>query len=194
MYTLTGRNSFIRDSDGAIIPFDPANADYLEAVNILLPLELITIDSDGNITDSFPDGSNLKIPDLLPLADLKVLAKQHIDDAAGRARARYITVAPGQDATYIAKAQDADKYKAASYLPGNAAGFPWIQAEVQANGGQLTTTQATDGIIAQRDLWYQLGTAVEAIRIGGKLTVDAQANAAGVASTESGTIATLDGI
>ena len=44
------------------------------------------------------------------------------------ARARYITIAPGQDATYAAKYADAAAYAAAGY-PADTSNYPWIEAE-----------------------------------------------------------------
>lgn len=194
MYTLTTNNNIIRDSDGAIIPLDPRNSDYISAVTFLLGENLVTVDSNNRILTTTPDGSDLHEVVIPDLATLRIAAKALIDDAAGRARGRYITVAPGQDATYIAKAMDADKFKAANYLPADASGFPWIQAEVAANGGSLTVHQATDGIIAQRDQWYQLGTAIEAIRIGGKLDIDTRIKDTTIAASRDATIAQLNSI
>ena len=60
-------------------------------------------------------------------------ARDSIDTAAGMARARYITIAPGQDATYAAKYADAAAYAAAGY-PADTSNYPWIEAEASQTG------------------------------------------------------------
>ena len=71
----------------------------------------------------------------------------------------------GQEATYVAKAQDADGYCAAGY-PADTTGYPYIAAESAATG--LTPAQTADRIIATRDAWQQLNAQIEATRIGAK--------------------------
>ena len=99
------------------------------------------------------------------LADAKAKLRHDIDVAAGVTRSRFITIVPGQAETYQAKAANAKAYKAAG-SPGNAAPFPWIAAEAQAQG--LTPDQAADLVLTLEAQWAQLGAAIEGYRIGGK--------------------------
>jgi hypothetical protein len=130
-------------------------------------------------------------PPSTPLADYKSQAKDAIDQAAGRARARYITVAPGQEATYQAKAIEADAYVAAG-RPADTAPYPILTAEAQARG--VSVSQIADLVRTTRDQWAQLAAAIEGIRIGGKLAVDAAADHAGVDAARDAAIAQLEAV
>ena len=104
---------------------------------------------------------------LLPPDGLDVLYDR-IDAAAGAARARYITVAPGQEATYMQKTMGATAYKAAGY----AGDVPlMIQAEADAVG--CTAQEAADQILAQAAAWMVKGSQIECVRRSWKLTVAA---------------------
>jgi hypothetical protein len=105
-----------------------------------------------------------------------------IDAAAGAARARYITVAAGQEATYLLKDQQARAYKAAGYPFATLASYAYVQAEAMAiNGATPTAAQtqaAADAIINQADAWLAKGAQIEQQRITGKRAVTAAADAA----------------
>jgi hypothetical protein len=105
-----------------------------------------------------------------PIDQVKAAAKARIDAAAGRARARYITVAPGQEATYQAKAAEADAYVAAG-RPADTSAYPILTAEAQVRS--IDVSQLADLVRETRDQWVQFVSVVEALRIGGKLAVDA---------------------
>ena len=93
-------------------------------------------------------------------------AKHDIDAAAGAARARYLTIAPGQDATYAAKYAEAIAYVAAAY-PVDTAPYPWIAAEANSTG--LSPQAAADRIKAIGDYWGRVkGPQIESTRIAGK--------------------------
>ena len=116
-----------------------------------------------------------------------------IDTAAGAARARYITVAVGQDATYAAKYQNACAYRAAGYLPADATGFPWVQGEAAGTG--VTPSAAAAGILAAGDLWNNTkGPQIEGIRIGGKAALSSLTTIAAVLAAAYTTINTLNGV
>lgn len=136
--------------------------------------------------DELPSPESLAPP---PLDRVKQMAKVRIDDAAGRARARYITVAPGQEATYQAKAAEADAYVAAG-RPADTTSYPILAAEAQARG--ITVSQLADLVRATRDQWIQLAAAIEAARIGGKLAVDAATDVSGAQAAAGRVIAQLD--
>lgn len=106
--------------------------------------------------------------DLAKFADVaacRLWAAGEIDDAAGRARSRYLTTVPGQEATYAAKYSQAQAYIAAGYP--TATLYPWIAQEASRTG--LTPSQAADRIKATGDGWANvIGPAIEGLRIGGK--------------------------
>jgi len=108
--------------------------------------------------------------DLHPFASVgeaRSWASNEIDAAAGAARARYITVAEGQDATYQAKYADALAFARAGYPEADAAQYPWVQREAEAIRGTLR--QAADGIRAVGDPWNMVtGPRIEGLRIAGK--------------------------
>lgn len=118
----------------------------------------------------------------------KADAAGRIDAAAGAARARYITVAAGQGATYIVKAAQAHAYLAAS--GGSVPAF--VQAEADATG--RTALQAAQAIVDQEALWIIKGAQIERLRRGGKVATAAAADAAGIASALESTIAELAGV
>src|SRR3954469_19016059 len=77
-----------------------------------------------------PSGGEIEAYDLLPAR--KESAAGSIDVAAGVARSRYITVAPGQEGTYVYKAEHARAFKAAGYPAANVADYPLVQARAEA--------------------------------------------------------------
>ena len=109
----------------------------------------------------------LNIHNFSTLQDAINFANDQIDQAAGNARAKYLTVAAGQEATYLAKYQDARAFKAANYLPVDGTGFYWVQAEAATLG--VSPENAADGILTGGDLWNNVkGPQIEGLRIGGK--------------------------
>ena len=105
--------------------------------------------------------------------------------AAGAARARYITVAAGQEATYIVKAAQAHAYLVAS--GGSVPAF--VQAEADATG--RTALQAAQAIVDQEALWIIKGAQIERLRRGGKVATTAAADAAAIAAVMDTAIAAL---
>lgn len=120
------------------------------------------------------------------LADAKAAALADIDAAAGAARARYITVAPGQEATYILKAQQAAAFKAGGYA-GSAPGL--VQAEMDATGA--ASQAAADDILAQEAAWGYKAAQIESARRRGKVAAGNAADAAGVQAAQAAAIAEL---
>jgi len=91
-------------------------------------------------------------------------AKDAIDEAAGAARARYITTVPGQESTYMTKEQEARQYLADGTVG------PMLQAEADATG--KTVDVIANEIVTVADQWAQLGAQIEALRMAGKKQVD----------------------
>lgn len=100
----------------------------------------------------------------------RAYGRQAIDDAAGEARKRYITVIPGQELTYWIKSQEVDAWEAAAVILRRPEKFPLIYASSRAFGD--TPEQAKDRIKARRDFWIVKGAAIEELREGGKRAVD----------------------
>lgn len=108
--------------------------------------------------------------DVHPFKDLEAArewARNEIDRVAGVARSRYITVTPGQDATYQAKYADAQAFVRAGYPEADLALYPWVGKEAEATG--MTPREAADSIKAVGDPWNMvIGPTIEGLRIGGK--------------------------
>jgi len=109
------------------------------------------------------------------LGEVKAAALAAIDRAAGVARARYITIAPGQEATYLLKAQQAAAFKGAGYA-GAVPGL--VQAEVDATGA--TPQEAADAILAEGAAWEFKAAQIESARRRGKVAAGNAADVAGV--------------
>lgn len=92
-----------------------------------------------------------------------------VDDAAGLARARVITVAPGQEAVYLRKREQATAYAAAGYV---GAAPPYIAAEAAATG--VSAEALAREVLRLAAQWDDLlSPAIEAARIAGKAAVRA---------------------
>lgn len=126
------------------------------------------------------------------LAEAQSHAAAAIDAAAGAARARYITVAAGQEATYMLKEAQARAYKATGYPSAAVASYPMVEAEAMAMHGAAPTAAqiktAADGIIAQADAWIAKAALIERARIAGKRAVSAAADVAGADTARAAAI------
>lgn len=120
------------------------------------------------------------------LAEVKTAALTAIDATAGAARARYITIAPGQEATYLLKSAQATAFKAGGYV-GPPPGL--VQAEVDATGA--TPQQAADAILVQQAAWEIKAAQIESARRRGKVAAGAAAEAAAVDAARDATLAEL---
>ncbi|WP_374245332.1 hypothetical protein [Zoogloea sp.] len=124
---------------------------------------------------------------------VRAAAAEQIDVAAGRARARYITSVPGQDATYTAKYAEAQAYAAAGY-PDCVAGFPYIAGESRPEANR-SAREAADRIIAVGDQWnLVIGPQIEATRVNGKDRVSRLNRPAEVVAAMEEVVAALDAI
>lgn len=114
-------------------------------------------------------------PPALTLDQVKAELCAQIDADAGRERAAYITVAPGQEMTYMEKRAEAVAYvEAADPDP---ADYPLLSAEAAATGQTIAAVAAI--VIAQYEAWRVIGSAIEGVRMGGKATVNAAVDLAG---------------
>lgn len=148
---------------------------------------LLAAQATGKIITAAADGAPIAADPPAPTLDqVKAAALAAIDAEAGRARARYITVAPGQEATYILKAQQAAAFKAGGYA-GAAPGL--VQAEMDATGA--TAQQAADDILAQEAAWAFKAAQIESARRRGKVAAGNAADAAAVEAARAAAIAEL---
>jgi hypothetical protein len=111
---------------------------------------------------------------------------EHIDTKAGAVRACYITVAPGQEATYILKGNQAREFVAANYL-GDVPVL--IQSEMNATGESAES--AANRICYEEQLWIGLAGMIETARRSGKVALLAAINDEERDSIYSATINTL---
>ncbi len=132
-------------------------------------------------------------PDALARAVRRAHAE--IDNASGQARARYITVVPGQEATYMRKDRQARDYRGAGY-PADATPWPLVLAEARSVSGNPTPTalelqQGADGIIAQADAWIVLAAQIEQVRRTAKIAALAGTNPASITAAAHAACVTL---
>lgn len=92
----------------------------------------------------------------------------HVDAKAGSVRACYITIAPGQEATYLLKSAQAKAFALAGFV-GPVPGL--IQAEMSATG--LTAQAVTTRIMAEESSWAYLAGQVESVRRTAKEAINA---------------------
>lgn len=138
--------------------------------------ELLAGQSAGKLIRPDAEGRPVLIDPPPPSLDEAVQAAYSvIDAAAGAARARYITIAPGQEATYLLKSAQARAFKEAGYA-GVAPGL--VQAEIDATGA--TAQQAADAILMQQAAWEIKAAQIESARRRGKVTVGKAAEVAAV--------------
>lgn len=120
------------------------------------------------------------------LADVLAASLAAIDTAAGAARSRYITTVPGQEATYLIKAQQARDYQAAGHT-GTVPSL--VQAEADATGE--TPQLACGRILAEEAAWIAKAAQIETARRRGKIAAQAAADVPAVEAARDVAIAEL---
>jgi hypothetical protein len=118
-------------------------------------------------------------------------AFNRIDQAAERARLRFITGGIGQALVYQEKAEQASDYVAAGY-PSDLLSYPYLQAEVNATG--KSSKDIAKGILHQRSIWIRTGASIEEARLRGKEAVRAATTEEGVKEALQACVAALDAI
>lgn len=126
-----------------------------------------------------------------PLPDERDRMGAAVDVAAGEARARYITIAPGQDIVYELKRVQAEAHKAADY-PADLTDYPMIEAEQSARGG--TAQAATDYILGKSIAWQQLAASIELIKQKSKIDMAAATTATAIDLLAAAAISSLNAI
>lgn len=133
----------------------------------------------------------------MALHEVRIAAYADIDAAAGAARARYMTVAYGQESTYLLKAADAHAYRSGGYVAANIDQHPWVKAKAEAMTdapGPDDYQYAANLILSVRDAWFIVGVDIEREREKGKAAVAAALDAASVASVTENAISVLEAL
>ena len=126
-------------------------------------------------------------------SEAKTQGAAAIDAAAGRARQRYITTSPGQDATYTVKYAEALDYIASGY-PADLTPYPFIAGESRPNTW-MTPAQAATRIATIGGYWREvIGPAIEAARINGKDALDPMTDPEAIDAHVAAVVAALDAI
>lgn len=147
---------------------------------------------DKFLADGWVEVSNLDPT----LDEVKSYAKARVDIKAEQARAKYLTAAPLQSATYVEKAREAREFKAAGYPPApfNPVTWPYVDAEMRA-ASDATPQAACDRILAEAVQYAQVkGAAIEYERRAGKIAVDAGAAEAAINAAEAAALTALDAL
>ncbi|MHB0973969.1 MAG: hypothetical protein ACYC0P_06980 [Thiobacillus sp.] len=158
--------------------------------------ELLAAQASGKRIEPDMGGYPMAVdPPPVTLAEAQTSALAAIDAEAGKSRARYITVTPGQEATYMLKEAQARSYKAAGYPAASVADYPMVDAEAKAMSGDAPSAEQTktaaDGIIAQADAWIAKAAQIERARIAGKRAVAAAVDVTGVEAARAAAVAEL---
>lgn len=118
---------------------------------------------------------------------------KQIELAATRARSRYITTTPGQDAVYTAKYQEALTYIAAGY-PEDLSSYPFVAGESIPNSW-MTATQASTRIATIGSYWRDVvGPSIESARVNGKDTIFQMNDIESIEIHTAGVVAFLNGV
>lgn len=140
---------------------------------------------------SLEDARAALVPEVVIAAAAAWQAKQGIDGAASRARARHATVIDGQGSMYLIKADEAQRYLAAG-APDNAADYALLQAESAALG--ITPQEQAARVLAARDTWLLVAARIEAARISGKAALEGLQEFDAVIAGRDATVEALDAI
>lgn len=137
------------------------------------------------------DGQPVLQTAVVPLAEVKKRLKLSVDEAAAKARCRYITSIAGQLESYSRKAAQAQAYKDAGY-PADLTPYPYIKIESEASG--QTGRQVADTILLLESQWTVLDPEVEGRRAGGKRQIDEAVNETAAQTAHDTTVAALNSI
>lgn len=129
--------------------------------------------------------------DIGNLGTLKESCINQIDATAGMVRSRFITTVPGQEATYMMKAQEARDIKLLNYVV-DLINYPLVAAEIEATGEQLS--QCVNNILMVENQWRQLAAIIEKERRFGKIGVNAAQTTVDAIVAKNSAIGSLDNI
>jgi hypothetical protein len=126
----------------------------------------------------------------IPLETQRAQALAAIDGKAGAVRSRYITIAGGQEATYLMKASQSKAFKDAGYPIENIASYPLVKAEADAT--EDTYQHAADVILYTEGLWGEIAANIERERRKGKIRVTNATDYGQIENEKNAAIAALD--
>jgi len=107
------------------------------------------------------------------LDEHRASAAAYIDAEAGRARAQFITVAPGQEMTYLEKVTQARAFGADP--DPDVEDYPLIYGEIGITGE--SAVEVAGVILGRYAQWQQIGAVIEAMRLTAKRDVAAAEDA-----------------
>ncbi|HYD29185.1 hypothetical protein [Brevundimonas sp.] len=110
-----------------------------------------------------------------PVDDVAGWAVERINREAGAQRGAHITVAVGQEATYLAKQAEAARFAA-----GGGGVFPYLDAEAEATGA--TRAEVAAVVLATAEAWTVLNARIEGRRRGLLVATEAARVAGDVAA------------
>jgi hypothetical protein len=129
------------------------------------------------------------------LAEARAHAQRAIDEAAERARTKYITPGSGQAMEYQAALAEAQRRVANN---GGGGQYRMLQADVDAGTIHPVTglpvanlDEAADAVLIMYGAWEHVGSMIRAVRLGGKAQVAQATTQAQVAQIRDATIAGL---
>lgn len=181
---------YARIQDGRLFEISPDVEDTLEEWRARFHPSNLWVDYDdsaaeGDIYDE--QEGTFAPPPPPPIEDVRAAALRTIDEAAGAARARFITAEPGQESVYQLKREAAQAFKAAGYT-GDVPAF--IQAEATAQG--MTAQEATDFILDTAAAWIAVAVQIEQLRQAGKVGTRAAQSVQAIETIRDDTLAALD--
>lgn len=117
----------------------------------------------------------LVLSDLNPIKDSAIT---EVNQIIGNIRKRFITDIPGQEMIYKTKESQAKEYLSANPEPSDLTGFRLLATEVSIRG--ITPYEAAQLIINLASIWEDVGGALEDIRLGSIMQIEAANNASDI--------------
>lgn len=147
----------------------------------------------ANLSNALQAKATRDAPPPPALADAAKLARAQIDAAAERARAKWITIGPGQALTYGEKRREVEAW-AVDSAP-DPAKYPWARARAARLNGvaksKVTTVQAQaviDEWSRAAAAWIIAGIPIEDVREGAKEAIAAAADVAAIDAILAGVV------
>lgn len=113
------------------------------------------------------------------LAILKAAATGRVNEAAEATRARFLTPGAGQAMTYLRKEAEARAWTAGA----DPAEFPFLAAE--ASQSDMTIAAVVAMVVAQADAWASIGSAIEGLRRGAIVAIEAATSSGQIGAAEA---------
>lgn len=107
-----------------------------------------------------------------------------VDDLAGRERAKYITVAPGQEMTYQEKVRQAQAF--GDDAAPDEGKYPLIYGEVGITAADAAGVAVV--VLQSFALWQQIGAAIEKVRLAAKRDINAAGSQAAIDAVLAGLV------